>query len=687
MRDDALNAGDRSTLAALFDVVIPADDWPGGWDGGGERLLSAHRGDFMAWADAPLADAVRLADQAADARFGRPFVALSPGERADVFASLLNREGAGPLQALMTTAYQGYYAGTSEPAGWSMVGYAPVPDGVTPVDPDVPSGIRATEVDDHYDVIVVGAGAGGGAVAAELSERGRHVLLVDRSRPARNSELRGNHLQGKRTALYDVTVGPHAGNPRVLEREDGSLQVLPGEGDALAYGLNAMILGGGTRVWQGMSWRFWEQDFRMASTYGAPAGSTLADWPFDYAELEPYYERAEWELGVAGDALSAVGRATPRRRGYPMPPLPGDRTREALTIAGRRLGITASPIPFAINSVSRSGRAACVRCPQCIGHACPVDAKNGSHNTFIPRAIATGRTDLLLSAQVTAIDHDGDGTATGVMMIVDDSAGERPLHVRADTVVVAAGAIETARLLLASGLGNDWVGRNHLTHGVALALAGSAPDIKETVGPGHSVATVDFVHDDPDGWGGGVIFDAALPFPYDKAQAGRRLAARPYGAEHKAWMRDAPNPVGTMAMVQEIPHEETRVTLDPALTDRRGMPAVRLRGTAHDATRQNVAVMAGHCADWLEAAGGRGIAVVELPVAPQGQEHSAGTARLSADPAAGACDPRGRLWGTANVYVADASLHVTNGGFNPALTVFANALRVGALLAEAAGSR
>ena len=195
----------------------------------------------------------------------------------------------------------------------------------------------------------------------------------------------------------------------MIERSDGTTDVLRAEDDALAYGLTAMVLGGGTRVWQGMSWRFWEQDFRMASTYGTPAGSTLADWPFDYSELEPYYERAEWELGVAGDADSAVGRATPRRRGYPMPAMRADRTRDALTSAATRLGLSASPIPFAINSVPRNGRAACVHCAQCIGHACPVDAKNGAQNTFIPRALATGRADLLLGAQVTSIAHDGGG--------------------------------------------------------------------------------------------------------------------------------------------------------------------------------------------------------------------------------------------------------------------------------------
>lgn len=670
-----------ATLRALVDTVIPADRWAGGWDGGVERLLREHDADFMAWSRTPLRAAARLADRLAENSHRRPFRDLTAEQRATVVADLLaDPATTETMDAVLTVAYQGYYAGTREPAGWQMVGYSALPEGVQVVDVVDPPGTRVDELADHFDVIVVGGGAGGGAVAAELAEHGSHVLLIERAQPTRSAELRGNHLQAKRTGLYDVRVGPHAGNPRVLEHEDGRTEVLAAEGDAIAYGLTAMVLGGGTRVWQGMSWRFWEQDFRMASTYGTPAGSTLADWPFDYAELEPYYERAEWELGVAGDADSAVGRATPRRRGYPMPAMPGDRTRTAMTSAAHRLGISASPIPFAINTIAREGRAACVRCMQCIGHACPVDAKNGAQNTFIPRALATGRTDALLGAQVTEITHDGNGTASGVVAVVADSAGEREVRLRAERIVVAAGAIETARLLLASGLGNDWVGRNHMTHGVAVAMAGSSPDIKESAGPGHSVATVDHVHDDPTGFGGGVIFDTVVQYPYDKAQAGRQLAAAPFGSAHKAWMRDAPNLMGTASMVQEIPHEWTRVALDPTVTDRRGMPAVRLRGRAHDATRQNVASMAQHCADWLEAAGGRQIVTQEHPITVQGQEHSAGTARLSADPAFGACDPQGKLWGTRNVFVADASLHVTNGGFNPALTVVANALRVGSLM-------
>ena len=166
-------------------------------------------------------------------------------------------------------------------------------------------------------------------------------------------------------------------------------RIVDGDEDTWAYGLNAYAYGGGTRIWQGMAWRFFPEDFAMATTYGNPPGATLADWPFGYDELEPYYTRAERELGVAG-ATGALTTRTPRSGDYPMPPMGTEPARELLAAAADRLGWGWGPIPLAINSVPAHGRAACVRCSQCVGHACPVDAKNGAHNTFIPRALGTG---------------------------------------------------------------------------------------------------------------------------------------------------------------------------------------------------------------------------------------------------------------------------------------------------------
>ncbi len=225
-------------------------------------------------------------------------------------------------------------------------------------------------------------------------------------------------------------------------------RVLDGTDDAWLYGLNADTMGGGTRIWQGMAWRFMPDDFRMASVYGNPDGASLVDWPVDYDAMEPYYSRAEQELGVAGEEGALTSR-TPRSAGYPMPPFGTEPARELLAGAADRLGWGWGPIPLALNSVPHDGRPACVRCPQCVGHACPVNAKNGSHNTFLPRAAATGNCDVLYDAEVVEV-RDGRGEA-GVTLMANASGEPVRIDVRAEVVVVAAGAVETPRLLLASG--------------------------------------------------------------------------------------------------------------------------------------------------------------------------------------------------------------------------------------------
>jgi len=117
----------------------------------------------------------------------------------------------------------------------------------------------------------------------------------------------------------------------------------------------AACVGGGTFGFGAMAWRYLEKDFRMRSTYGAPEGSTLEDWPISYQDLEPYYERAEWEIGVSGKA-GANRFEAPRKKGYPMPPLPFNREAGLLFPAAKKLGWHPFPIPMAINSVEYGGR-------------------------------------------------------------------------------------------------------------------------------------------------------------------------------------------------------------------------------------------------------------------------------------------------------------------------------------------
>ena len=225
-----------------------------------------------------------------------------------------SEDGAAQVELLLRVCWEGYYAArhAMRPAGLDMVGYHDVPPGVTPIEPPPLRTVSSLDLRPHYDAVVVGSGPGGGAAALTLARAGRSVLVVERAANLGNAALRGDHLRGKRNGVYDVTVAPGTGHPRVF---DGGV-VVDGDGDSTSYGLNAMAVGGGTRVWQAMAWRFMPEDFAMATTYGVPEGSSLADWPISYADLEPYYTQAEWELGVAGEEGGLTGR-TPRTSRVP----------------------------------------------------------------------------------------------------------------------------------------------------------------------------------------------------------------------------------------------------------------------------------------------------------------------------------------------------------------------------------
>ncbi len=550
------------------------------------------------------------------------------------------------------------------------------------------------EGDEEYDVVIVGAGLGGGIAAGVLAEAGLRVLLLERGVAWRDDQIPTDHLRNHRLTLYgdntSVAPGEH---PRVaVDLEGRAHTTWPRES---IYQLNAFTVGGGARVWGMQAWRFHPDDFRMATRYGVPAGSSLADWPIGAADLAPFYERAEQEIGVAGNASSSP-HAT-RNDPYPMPGVPPSPTGEWLARGAARLGWNAFTPPLAFNTLRRGGRGPCVECGQCIGFACPTDAKNGSHNTFLPRALATGRCRLETRAHVSRLVTAANGRVTGVEYILENPQKRRTFHqVKTRAVVLAAGAIESARLLLLSasdefprGLGNiyDQVGRHLQGHYYPIAyglLPREVPNPNR--GPGVSVATTQFNHGNPGVIGGAMLANDFVKLPIIFWRSSLPPEVSRWGIENKKAMRDLYlRVIDVRGPVQEIPVPESRVTLDPRVRDVLGLPVARLSGLAHPETLRTAEYIRGRAEEWLRGSGAERVWSWPSVRRLSAGQHQAGTCRMSADPRLGVTDLLGRVHGHENIVVCDASLHVTNGGFNPALTVMALALRNAAALARELG--
>jgi choline dehydrogenase-like flavoprotein len=535
----------------------------------------------------------------------------------------------------------------------------------------------------NYDVVIVGAGAGGGVISDVLSRAGKRVLLLERGPAKMDLASTGrDHLRNQRLSAYGVNAGPEKekDHPRVfVDWKTGEERtVIAHEG---GYNNNAAGVGGGTSVYGAQAWRFHPLDFRMASTYGVPEGSSLADWPISYDDLVPYYERVEHELGVAGDH-TRMSHLPAYAKPYPMAPFPPNGQGKVLQRGAESLGWQTFPLPLAINTVPYGGRPACIRCQHCVGFACPVDAKNGSQNTFLPLALKSGNCDLAAGVMVETLETDTSGRVTGVRFFDAEGAS---VSVKADVVVLAGGAVETARLLLNSrsaahpqGVGNtnDQVGRNLQGHYYPTVFGLFSEDIWDGYGPGASMAVTKFSHGNEGIIGGSMLADDFVQVPI-MTWKGRRAPGLPFwGKEAKDWMRvNYRRVTDVKGPVQEIPSPEARVSVDGTVTDRWGIPVARMSGATHPETVRTAAFMLDRATEWLQASGAEKVWGTPPGRNLSGGQHQAGTCRMGDDPQTSVVDRFCRVHGHDNVYLGDGSVHVTNGGFNPFLTIMSLAYR------------
>ncbi len=697
MNDKTIRAELHAIVEAVANRMIPGDAWPSATEGGVMDYLERRAAEEPAEWQAVILPGLRALDAEAAARYGAPYAALTETQQDELLKlaeqQLVRDWPVAPkpwFELLLCLVAEGYYGspeagGNREAKSWDMIGFrpGPVPGSEAPVQETDLETRTMDQLRDRYDAIVVGAGAGGSVAAALLAEAGLQVLVVERGSWLRYDQVGSDHLRNHRLSRYGHNTGPSlTGHPRTFLGTDGTERITaPHEGD---YHNNAMTVGGGTRVYGAQAWRFHADDFRMATRYGVPEGSSLSDWPISYDELEPYYERAEWEVGVSGHGDAHPGRGH-RRSPYPMPALPLTLEAERLARAAANLGWNAGPVPLLINTVERDGRPACGRCGQCVGFACPTNSKNGGHNTMLVRALATGNCDLICDTAVERVDTEGGKRATGVRLVTETAGVAARRQVRAGQVVVAAGAIESARLLLNSasdaepqGVGNrhGQVGLHLQGHVYSGALGLFDEQVMDGLGPGVSIATFRFDHGNDGIIGGGMLANEFTRLPLIHWYRALAPDAPRWGHAGKTTMRDAYLRTSQIqGPIQEIPTADSRVRLSPAVKDRFGIPVVQLSGSVHPESLRAADMLGEQAANWLTAAGARQVWRTRPGGGLSGGQHQAGTLRMGADPATSVTDPLGRVHGYDNLWVSDGSVHVTNGGVNPVLTILALAFR------------
>jgi choline dehydrogenase-like flavoprotein len=510
-----------------------------------------------------------------------------------------------------------------------------------------------------WDAIVVGSGFGGAMTAHALVGSGHRVLMLERG----GWVARGPENWGARGAGL---VTPH------YSMESPYDVVASGR----RYAAGAWHCVGGQSVFYGgASLRFREGDFTADPEI---VGDSGAAWPFGYDTLEPFYGEAERLLGVAGEA-GVDPTEPPRGTGYAQEPAPLSRPSRAIADAARSLGLTPFRIPLAISYAASEARRGCLRCGTCDGYACAAEAKNDLATGIIPALVRRG---MALRTNTVCVRLVRAGSRIVGVEYVDRVTGACG-RVDGDQVVLAAGALATPHLLLASGLAarnpaRDAVGRYLMRHRNAVVLGVYA----EPPNPEHAFDKQIAIHDFYRGGG------AEAP---RGTLGGIQQLTPPVGLvrAYVPWLVREPaaavvsHSMGLLVIAEDQPQRDNRVTVDRSATDRFGLPRLRVRHAYSARDEAAAAVLVAHAKRVLRAAGARMTWVHAIETF----SHALGTVRMGCDARTAPLDPSGRFRGIDNLYVVDASALPRAAGVNPSLTIAANALRVGAHLGRAAPTR
>jgi choline dehydrogenase-like flavoprotein len=530
------------------------------------------------------------------------------------------------------------------------------------------------KVSDEVDFVIVGSGAAGGVLAKELSTNGFRVVVLEQGPYLTENDF--THNEVKVFAEHGLTNNPKL-QPNTFRK---SAEDKTNVQQTVMYG---RCVGGSSVHFTANFWRFHEIDFVEHSKVGDIPGANFADWPITYADLEPYYTKVEWEIGVSGLA-GASPFDPPRSKPYPMPPLPVKGSGVIFERAASKLGYHPFPAPMAILSQPRPGRSACMNCGFCLGFGCEVGAKSTALSTVVRMAEKTGRCEIRPNCYVHKIETDKNGRATGVVYF--DAQKNTQLQ-RAKAVILSANGAETPRLLLLSassqfpnGLANSsgYVGKNLMPNSSAIAFGVFDEPLNDYKGFCVSRIFHDFYELDANklGFHGGGGLDAR----FDLSPLAFALSALPPDTPH--WGKDfkktlAQNFTRTMEIFchgTSLPVETNSISLDSDVKDAWGLPALRMTFRDHPDDLKLATWMQARAMEILDAAGAK--TKWSNPVTEQQfAVHLLGTCRMGNDPKKSVINTDHRTHDVPNLFLCDGSSLVTSGRGQPTMTIQALSYR------------
>jgi choline dehydrogenase-like flavoprotein len=527
---------------------------------------------------------------------------------------------------------------------------------------------------DEVDFVIIGSGAAGGILAKELSTNGFRVVVLEQGPYLTESDFSHNEIE---ILAQDKLTNHPKLQPNTF-RKTPEEKAKPQR--ALVYG---RCVGGTSVHFTANFWRFHEIDFIEHSKIGAIAGTTFTDWPIAYADLEPYYTKVEWEIGVSGLA-GASPFDPPRSKPYPMPPLPVKSSGVIFERAANKLGWHPFPAPMAILSQPRPGRSACINCGFCLAFGCEVGAKSSSLATAIRMAEKTSRCEIRPNSYVHRIETDANGRAVGAVYFDE----QRNTHLqKAKAVVVCANGAETPRLLLLSankqfpnGLANSsgFVGKNLMLNSGAISMGVFEHPLNDYKGFAVSRIFHDFYELDAQkvGFYGGGGIDARFDMtPIGFAQRGLPPDTPRWGKGFKAALSH--NFTRTMQIYchgTSLPLENNSFSLDPDVKDAWGLPALRLTYKDHPDDLKLANWLNVRAQELLDAAG----AQKKWSYPAEEQQfavHLLGTCRMGNDPKTSVINADHRTHEVKNLFLCDGSSLVTSGRGQPTMTIEALAFR------------